>query len=218
MKKSTKSRLTEKQIEVFQGDSLFDKIARAVCRAGTLPGKELFEAWEMARRVRRKFRGGRVVDMAGGHGLLAHVMLLLDDSSSEAIVVDSNIPKNANKLSESILKKWPRLNGRIQYVESSIEDYLIYSEDLIVSVHACGSLTDKVIAKAIEVRARVAVLPCCHDIEISDTGGLEGWLDGPLAVDVTRVANLKIKNYNVLTRIIPEDITPKNRILMGSPE
>jgi hypothetical protein len=46
MKKSTKSRLTEKQLAVFPGNTLFDKIARAVCRAGTLPGKELFEAWE----------------------------------------------------------------------------------------------------------------------------------------------------------------------------
>ena len=62
MNKSTKSRLTEKQIAVFPGSTLFDTIARAVCRAGTLPGKELFEAWEVARRVRRKYRGGRVVD------------------------------------------------------------------------------------------------------------------------------------------------------------
>src|SRR5210317_203018 len=63
MKKSTKSRLTEKQIELFPGNTLFDKIARAVCRAGTLPGKELFEAWEVARRVRRKYRGGRILDV-----------------------------------------------------------------------------------------------------------------------------------------------------------
>ncbi len=68
MKKSTRSRLTEKQLAVFPGNTLFDKIARAVCRAGTLPGKELFEAWEVARRVRRKYRGGRVVDLACGHG------------------------------------------------------------------------------------------------------------------------------------------------------
>jgi hypothetical protein len=39
MKKSTRSRLTEKQIAAFPGNSLFDKIARAVCRAGT-QGKE----------------------------------------------------------------------------------------------------------------------------------------------------------------------------------
>ena len=43
---SSKSRLTEKQLDNFPGGTLFDRIARAVCRAGTLPAKELFEAWE----------------------------------------------------------------------------------------------------------------------------------------------------------------------------
>lgn len=44
MEKSTKSRLTEKQLPAFPGNTLFEKIARAVCRAGTLPGKELYES------------------------------------------------------------------------------------------------------------------------------------------------------------------------------
>ncbi len=95
MKKSSKSRLTVKQLAAYPGDTLFARIARAVCRAGTLPAKELYEAWEVARRVRRRYRGARVVDMACGHGLLAHVMLLLDDSSPEALAVDTVIPQNA---------------------------------------------------------------------------------------------------------------------------
>ncbi len=65
MNRSTKSRLTVKQLSWFPGNTLFEKIGRSVCRVGTLPGKELFEAWEVARRVRRKFRGGRVVDLSG---------------------------------------------------------------------------------------------------------------------------------------------------------
>ena len=81
MKKSSKNRLTPCQEDLFPTDSLFNKIARAVCRAGVLPRKELYEAWETARRVRRRFRGGRVVDLACGHGLLAHIMILLDDTS-----------------------------------------------------------------------------------------------------------------------------------------
>ena len=64
----------------FPDDSLFHRIGRVVCGAGWLPRKELFEAWEVARRVRRRFRGGRVVDVCGGHGLLGQIMLLLDDS------------------------------------------------------------------------------------------------------------------------------------------
>src|SRR5215212_6497561 len=85
---ASRGRLTGKDRDRFSSDTLFDRIGRAVCAAGCLPRKELYEAWEVARRVRRLFRGGRIVDVAGGHGLLAHVMLLLDDTSAGALVVD----------------------------------------------------------------------------------------------------------------------------------
>ena len=215
MKRSTKSRLTPKQLSVFPGNTLSDKIARAVCRAGTLPGKEMFEAWEVARRVRRKFRGGRVVDLACGHGLLAHIMLLLDDSSAEALAVDLDFTQNAFRLSEIIVERWPRLRNRIHYLTSRVEEIELGPDDLVVSVHACGGLTDAIIESAVKARARLAVLPCCHDIRASDLGGLEGWLDAPLAVDVTRAAFLRENGYSVMTRTIPPDITPKNRLLMG---
>jgi hypothetical protein len=92
---SSRGRLTDKDIGRFPGETLFDRIARAVCQAGCLPRKELYEAWEVARRVRRLFRGGRVVDLGGGHGLLAQVMLVLDDSSPAALVVDKALPASA---------------------------------------------------------------------------------------------------------------------------
>jgi len=87
----------------------------------------------------------------------------------------------------------------------------------VVSVHACGGLTDLVLERAMAAGARVAVLPCCHDLAGSDTGGLQGWLDGPLAVDVTRAALLRSRGYRVYTQLIPGDITPKNRLLLGEP-
>jgi len=218
MNRSSKSRLTEKQMAGFPGDTVFDKIARAVCRSGTLPAKELYEAWETARRIRRKFRGGRVMDLAGGHGLLAHILLVLDDTSKEALVVDVDVPKNAGQLSGAVIQSWPRLAGRIHYMEAPVSDIEIRPDDLVASVHACGALTDTVLKLAVAARARVAVLPCCHDLALSDTGGLEGWVNGPLAVDVMRAAWLGRQGYTVITRTIPEDITPKNRLLMGYPE
>jgi hypothetical protein len=174
MKKSSKSRLTPQQQELFPGSSLFDKIARAVCRAGTLPRKELHETWEMAKRVRRRYRGGRILDLACGHGLLAHIMLILDDSSKTGIAVDKEIPLNAKKLSSSLIESWPRLKNRIIYKEVSVQKITIRPDDIVVSAHACGSLTDLIIDKAIEQHARVAVLPCCHDLKESSTNGLEG--------------------------------------------
>lgn len=100
------------------------------------------------------------------------------------------LPPSARKLSAAIADTWPRLQGRIPFVTAVIEAFEITPDDLVVSVHACGPLTDRVIDKAVQAGARVAVLPCFHDLELSDTGGREGWIAGPLAVDVVRARRL----------------------------
>jgi hypothetical protein len=214
---ASKSRLTTRDLDRFAGTTLFDRIGRAVCRAGCLPRKELYEAWETARRVRRTFRGGRVVDLAGGHGLLAHVLLILDDSSSRALVVDSAIPPSARALQQALTEAWPRLEGRVEYVAARLSDVAIDASDLVVSVHACGALTDVVLDRAVASRARVAVLPCCHDRDACDAGGLEGWMDRALAIDARRAGRLNGAGYRVRTQTIPIAITPKNRLLLGEP-
>ena len=214
---SSKGRLTDRDIDRFPGDSLFHRIARAVCHAGCLPRKELFEAWEVARRVRRLFRGGRVVDLGGGHGLLAQVLLLLDDTSPSALVVDKALPASAEKLHAVLVDAWPRLAGRVSFASGGLEDAALVSTDVVVSSHACGRLTDLVLDLASRARARVAVLPCCHDFEVSDDGGLGGWVDRALAIDIMRAIHLEQQSYRVWTQAIPIDITPKNRLLLGAP-
>src|SRR5688572_32799275 len=116
------NRLTPHDLGRFSGASLFDRLGRAVCAAGCLPRKELFEAWEMARRVRRLFRGGRVVDLAGGHGLLAQTLLLLDDSSASALVVDDVVPPSAAKLQDALAREWPRLTGRVTFAPGRLQE------------------------------------------------------------------------------------------------
>jgi hypothetical protein len=147
---SSKSRLTAHDLDRFAGDSLFDRIGRVVCHAGCLPRKELYEAWEAARRVRRVCRGGRVVDMAGGHGLLAHVMLLLDDSSPEAVVVDTAVPASAAALHAAIVAAWPRLANRVTYITAGLRRVPLTSDDIVVSSHACGALTDALLKRWLE--------------------------------------------------------------------
>jgi hypothetical protein len=214
---ASKDRLTDHDLARFPGDTLFHRLARAVCHAGCLPRKELFEAWETARRVRRVCRGGRVVDLGGGHGLLAHAMLLLDDSSPEAIVVDTTIPPSSARLHDALVAEWPRLSGRVTFVSAPIEAVALDSTDVVVSVHACGDLSDVVLERAAAARARVAVLPCCHDLDENDQGDLTGWVDGPLAVDVVRAMRLKAQGYRIRTQLIAGEITPKNRLLIGEP-
>ena len=214
---SSKSRLTSHDLNRFASQTLFDRIGRAVCAAGCLPRKELYEAWEVARRVRRLFRGGRVVDLGGGHGLLAHVMLLLDDSSPNAVVVDTMIPPSSAKVHAALLDSWPRLAGRVEWLAGALEDVTLLPGDVVVSSHACGALSDVVLARATAARARVAVLPCCHDVEACDAGPLSGWTDPALAIDILRAVSLEAQGYRVWTQTIPGAITPKNRLLLGAP-
>ena len=216
-----RDRLTGHDLGRFAGTTLFDKLGRVVCGVGKLPRKELYEAWEVARRVRRWCRGGRVVDVAGGHGLLAHAMLLLDDSSPEALVIDPKVPRSATALHDAIVSEWPRLQGRVRYVPSDIREFPLASTDVLVSSHACGALTDVVLDAASSAGATVAVLPCCHDLGRNSAGSLAGalagWLDGAMAIDVRRATRLEAKGYRVRTQTIPSDITPKNRLLIGAP-
>jgi SAM-dependent methyltransferase len=214
---SSKGRLTRRDLDRFPEETLFHRIARAVCEAECLPRKELYEAWEVARRVRRLLRGGRVVDIGGGHGLLAQMMLLLDDSSPLAVVVDPALPPSSAAVHEVLARGWPRLTGRLTFIQQPLETYPIEATDLVVSSHACGALTDRVLEAATRARARVAVLPCCHDLVTCETGTLTGWIDGPLAIDVTRAAFLRAQGYRIWTQRIPVEITPKNRLLIGAP-
>jgi len=214
---SSKDRLTEYDLDRFPGDTLFDRVARAVCAARCLPRKELYESWEVARRSRRRFRGGRVVDVGGGHGLLAHMMLLLDAASAEAVVVDPAVPPSAERLHAALVARWPRLAGRVREVRDGLGGCQLDCRDVVVSCHACGALTDRVLDAAVGARARVAVLPCCHDVGTCDIGRLSGWVDPSLAIDIGRVHRLEQAGYQVWTQMIPAAITPKNRLLLGEP-
>jgi hypothetical protein len=216
--RSSHGRLTSRDVDRFPDDTLFHRVARASCGAGCLPRKELYEAWEMARRVRRLFRGGRIIDLGAGHGLLAQVMLLLDNTSPEALVVDKTLPPSSGKLHDALVRTWPRLAGRVTFVARPLDDIDIAATDVVVSSHACGMLTDRVLERAMAARARVAVLPCCHDLATGDGSALAGWVDRAVAIDILRAVRLEQQGYRVWTQTIPADITPKNRLLIGAPD
>jgi len=216
----SKERLTEHDLGRFAGETLFDRIGRAVCHAGCLPRKELYEAWEVARRTRRLFRGGRIIDLGAGHGLLAQILIILDDTSPKAIAVDTRLPASCVKLHDALVAAWPRLRDRISFEEQALDAIALMADDVVVSSHACGALTDVVLDRAVSARARVAVLPCCHHVAAgggnpSGLPDLSGWLDGALAIDVMRAVRLEQQGYRVWTQAIPAEVTPKNRLLLG---
>jgi hypothetical protein len=150
---SRRSRLTRHDLGRFPGESLFERVARVLCEAECVPRKELYESWEVARRVRRRFRGGRVVDLACGTALVAHMALLLDDSSPCALAADVRLPASAPVIAEALSHAWPRLAGRVTLAATPIDEVPLGPDDVVVSVHACGAHTDEVLARAITARA-----------------------------------------------------------------
>jgi hypothetical protein len=155
--------------------------------------------------------------MGAGHGLLAHLMLLLDDSSPEAMIVDRTIPASSATLHQALAETWPRLSGRIVAVPGAFDALALQATDVVVSSHACGAATDRILDLAVSAHARVAVLPCCHHLGDAESRALSGWVDGPLAIDLARAIRLQQQGYRVWTQSIPAAVTPKNRLLLGRP-
>ena len=144
-------------------------------------------------------------------------MILLDDTSPAAIVVDPTLPPSRDTLHAALTRSWPRLEGRVSFVARDVSEFEFEADDVVVSSHACGALSDRILERAIASRAAVAVLPCCHDVTTCETGPFTGWLDGSLAIDVMRAVRLEQSGYRVWTQMIASEITPKNRLLIGVP-
>ena len=214
---SSRARLNPHDLPRFTEPTLFHGIARVLCEAECLPRKELFESWEVARRARRRLRGRRVVDLACGHGLVGQMLMLLDPELECMLGVDKRIPKSAALVHAALAAKWPRLVGRVMFEQARVENVRLEPGDLVVSCHACGRLTDHVIAVALAARVPVVVLPCCQAESTSPTGGLEGWVDAAFAIDLTRAAHLRAQGYDVYTQRIPIEVSSKNRLLIGTP-
>jgi hypothetical protein len=111
---------------------------------------------------------------------------------------------------------------------------------VFASVHACGDLSDAILALAVEARAPVALVPCCHRglgsarrlAKRLDDAMLRTRTDGDalaacgeeekgnvspsVAVDVARLETLRRAGYAVSAATLPREITPQNRVILGA--
>ena len=227
-------------------DSTFGSLAAAVCHAGVLPRKELFECWHVATRVHAAFpHATRIADLAAGHGLLSWMLAALACEGTiqrtatpprTAVCVDVAKPQSAETIARCITDALPWLSGSVEYVEGSIDAaHDASGSTVFVGVHACGSLSDRILDVAMRGQpSPVALLPCCHSLRKHTAllleNGAEGGFDsasvlrgaasavGPsAAIDLFRLERLRRDGYSVDRSFIPREITPYNRLLIGRP-
>jgi hypothetical protein len=214
----SRNKLSPSHARHYPGDSLLDTLGRAICAVDCLPRKELHEAWEMATRIRGWLTvpTGRIVDLCSGYGLLAQVLLLLDaDPRSTALAVDIRLPKNHVLVHDAVIGTFPELTGRVTFQRARLEDVVIDASDVIVSAHACGTLSDAVLSRAAGVGAHVALLPCCHLTKWRPD--LVGHADPDARMDEERATWLAERGYDVTIDAIPANVSAKNRLLLGRP-
>ena len=213
--------------------SLFDELAIVACETGVVPRKELLETFCAATFIHAKFpHVRRIADLAAGHGLLSWFLLALDPSRT-VICVDKRIPASAEKISLSMLTRFPRLESQWSYVQADLSVVEAHSSTLLTSVHACGSLTDLLIDIAIPVGAPLAVVPCCHTVsthkgyqphvlsgmDVDAVAALVANKDPTTTigdiVDEIRLRTLEKAGYQVEEAMLPEVFTKRNRLLLG---
>ncbi|MBR9691158.1 methyltransferase [Candidatus Woesearchaeota archaeon] len=96
-----------------------------------------------------------VLEIGSGSGLLAH-NLALQYPSAKIHCIDSN-----NNLVEKL-----KQNNLLSNLSFSAEDAFTYlpetRPDIVLSLHACGNLTDRVIDIAVSSSANIICVPCCY--------------------------------------------------------
>ena len=200
-----------------------------VCRISNPSIKEFKESFAFAKAIQsffRKFNFDVVIDVAGGHGALAALLLIMLPSVQEAIVLD---PSDVGK--QSVHRAWGKfyrgktLRYRYECLRTGLPEELNKYHGLkilVVGCHACQHLSEEILHIGCQFGASVAVMPCCQ----RDTSPGCSWKNAsknmgiPIAktMDILlagRVMGLHTASaYDVRIKMIDETITTQNRIIL----
>ena len=172
-----------------------------------------------------------VKDLCSGHGLTGMLFAACNPpgrlkASMRVLLVDQSEPQSHSILRDLISEVCPWVNqDTVQFFEADLDDYVTKSlsdvatdeASIIISTHACGSLTDDVIRYAVESRAAsVSVMPCCYTGTAKGTPyGVQRMLGVSASADILRSFLLHDAGYHVDFAAIPKAITPMNRLIVA---
>jgi len=158
-----------------------------------------------------------LVEFCAGNGNGGKVFSL-DHKVEEIIFVDIKRTRGLERNTSKITKPY-----ECHFV--GIENYKVEPGDFaMISIHACGNLTDLVLEKAFSIRAPIAVMPCCYNDNMKKYD-----LQNPPErkkllykreedyYDAFRLRFLEENAYRVWIKTINPKITPMNNIIIGLP-
>ena len=179
---SSRAKLTHHDLGRFPGSTLFNLIGRVVAEAAACPAKSSTRRGRWRARAPGSAAAGD--RSAAGHGLLAHVMLLLDDSSPSAVVIDT-LFRLAAPIARGARRGVARTRRPGRVCRGRLDESRSAEDDGVVSSHACGALTDRRSrARRGGARARRRAAVLSRTFSATPVGSPAGWTDR-LAIDVS---------------------------------
>ena len=203
----------------FASDRLTDRFIRALVDGHAIRWKEILESFEFFYQTRKYLRRSSMADVCCGHGLIGILFALLEEKVEEVRLADVKIPPKLPSILDIAIRLGPWVKEKVRVSEEEIEalQSQLSPKTAVVSAHGSGSLTDRAQDLAIAVGGPVAVMSCCCHPRSPDAPAiLYREFGGKDGVDIHRTYRLNEAGYEVLWKYIPEDITPMNRIIMGT--
>ena len=219
-----------------------------------LKHKELFESFEVA-SLAHKTLGARegcekwrprmwqqrqldmdIVDLCTGCGLVGLFLALL--TGRKVVCMDRKRSRLATEVHHKVAGHFPGLREQIEWRLQDLRPTggkgLHLPNSLLVACHACGLLSDEVIALAsFKVLRPLILLPCCYPLkpkvnvrhDVPSFSWLRfPWLrrgavnlQGPDAVDAARIRHLEGLGYEVQVDFIDKSITPHSKAIVAVP-
>ncbi|OEU14221.1 hypothetical protein FRACYDRAFT_240755 [Fragilariopsis cylindrus CCMP1102] len=154
-------------------------------------------------------------------------------SSISAVCIDLKMPKSSETVATVFKETFYNSNSTDEctesnldfwnYVEGPIEYIIPHSSTLLVGIHACGTLSDKIIDLALSSNSPLALVPCCHTKKQFTTDQKNDFTTQTQKYSLTdfidnyRKQKLMDHGYTVHEVFIPSEFTPKNRVLLCIP-
>jgi 8-oxo-dGTP pyrophosphatase MutT (NUDIX family) len=197
--------------------------------------KEFKEAYAFANAV-KSFFGKHAfdvaIDVAGGHGALA-ALILLTTSATKAVVIDpANVGNGGVQRAWGSFLKEKSLTyqyeclrtGLPSTVDIFLKGGIPPSRILVVACHACQHLSDEILQISCETfGVAAAVMPCCQ--KDTSPGGSWKSISKNLGVPFATVMDLLLAGktmtwslpYDIRMKTIDGNITPQNRVILCKP-
>lgn len=219
---NAKSKIGRHALPYFEGDSLRDRLVRALAEERALSLKEVTEAFEFFAVTRRLIESRPVVvDLCSGHGLAGVLFAAFSRHTQEVLLCDRRRPLSFDRVLRACIRAAPWVEGKVRYLVGDLAETRLElpRNSAVLGLHACGTLTDTCIEIALGLSGPLAVMPCCRAKAHNPApAGLRQALGEEVAYDVDRTYTMESAGYRVRWREIPAAITPMNRVLIAVPE